>query len=231
MKTRPIQPFVVMAAIGLGACVVPSSMFERASWGPPPDYWQDQGRYRQGAQQPAAQAQPKPQTVAPETTSADLAPLYAWDGGVVDGAPQGQVTTEEGTPRGVEAPPAGRAHIIELYQQALDERDALSEELEHLRLVLQQTTQALDAKTRESEDLSARLASLEAAHKELMDDNQSIAARLVQAQIRRLEAEKLLLENHIEIERAKAEEAARAAAQSRPRTRSGSATGSEEGDR
>ena len=225
MKTRSIQPFVVMAAIGLGACVVPSSMFERASWGPPPDYWQDQGRYRQGLSQAPPQAQPAIQA-APEATPANLPPLYAWDGGVVDGAPQGQVTTEEGTPRGVETPPAGRAHIIELYQQVLDERDALAEELENLRLVLQRTTQALDAKARESDDLAARLAAIEAAHKELMDDNQSIAARLVQAQIRRLEAEKLLLENHIEIERAKAEEAARA--QGRSRIRSSPTSGSEE---
>jgi len=103
-------------------------------------------------------------------------------------------------------------HIIELYQQVLDERDALATEVERLRKELDETKLALDAKTRATEDLSARVAALEASYKELSEDNQSIAARLVQAQIRRLEAEKMLLETKIESERAKAEEAASAAA-------------------
>jgi Tfp pilus assembly pilus retraction ATPase PilT len=76
---------------------------------------------------------------------------------------------------------------------------------------LEQTAQALEAKTNESNELGTRVAALEAAQKELMEDNHSIAARLVTAQIRRLEAEKLLLETRIEIERIKAEEAAQAA--------------------
>lgn len=228
---RKLFPLLTLtAALALAACIVPPSMFERASWGPPPEYWQGQGRYRQSEvpeeATPGAVAEPSattPKSPADDTLEPDPSegagnpapkpapPLYAWDGGVVDGAPQGHVLPQEGN-RGVETPPSGRAHIIELYQQVLDERDALSEEVEQLRRTLAQTNLALAAKTKDAEDLESRLSVLEASHKELMQDNQSIAARLVQAQIRRLEAEKLLLETKIEGERAKAEEAARAAA-------------------
>lgn len=225
----------------LSACIVPSSMFERASWGPPPEYWQEQGRFRQSAAgENAAEARPEPEAprmpltkqseldrtqpmadgaeihAAPEIQSAQP-PLYSWDGGVVDGAPQGRVTPQSGPPRGLEEPSAGRTHIIELYQQVLEERDALAHEVEQLRANLAETTLALDAKTKAAEELTGRVATLEEAHRVLLADNQSIAARLVQAQIRRLEAEKLLLETRIESERAKAEENARAAAaQTRP---------------
>jgi hypothetical protein len=71
--------------------------------------------------------------------------------------------------------------------------------------------------------------SLESAHSELMNDNKAIAARLVQAQIRRLEAEKMLLETRIEVERARAEEAALSqAARNRaaPRSQRGQPEGS-----
>lgn len=236
MNTKSILPLSLLAGLLLAACIVPPSMFERASWGPPPEYWQGQGRYRPADGPAAGSEAPGPAaeraTVATKPAEAppieldvegrpvgnplekpeSEAPLYAWDGGVVRGAPQGRVTTQEGTPRGVETPPAGRTHIIELYQQVLDERDALAEEVEALRQDLAQTSLALEVKSKESDELSARVASLEASHRELMNDNQSIAGRLVQAQIRRLEAEKLLLETRIESERAKAEETARAAA-------------------
>ncbi len=234
MKTTPIPLSLGLALLGLVACVMPPSVFERASWGQTQQHWQDQGRYRQEADETvAAPARaPEPAKLRPESnpqqyiTSNDPRaeqvesspapapepPLYAWDGGVVQGAPQGRVAEQEGTPRGLETPPAGRMHIIELYQQVLDERDALATEVEMLRKTLDQTSVALEAKTKEAQDLTAQVAVLETTRAGLMSDNQDIAARLVQAQIRRLEAEKLLLETRIEIERAKAEEAALAAA-------------------
>jgi hypothetical protein len=223
MKTNPILPCAGAALLALAACIVPPSLYERASFGPPPDYWQEEGRYRQAGSDPAAAARPAyPQSSAPmgpapallqDPSRAPLQPpLHAWDGGVVDGAPQGRVTAQEGTPRGLETPPAGRMHIIELYQQVLDERDALAEEVELLRKSLEETTLALDAKSKAADELSSRVAGLEAAQQALTSENQTLAERLVQAQIRRLEAEKLLLETRIGVERAKAEEAARAAA-------------------
>lgn len=233
MKRKYIVLLSGSTFLALGACVVPPSLLERASWGPPQERWQDQGRYRQAGHEesvsdPVADAQSARATAIAERRDSPLpgaaqpdaqreaapgeAPLYSWDGGVVDGAPQGRVTAQDGTPRGLETPPAGRMHIIELYQAVLDERDSLATEVERLRKGLQETTLALEAKTRATEELSARVAALEASYKELSEDNQSIAARLVQAQIRRLEAEKMLLETKLEMERAKAEEAATAAA-------------------
>jgi hypothetical protein len=222
MKIQSNLLIVGIVLTTLTACIMPPSLFEQASWAPPSDYWASQGRFRQTPGETAMPPAQAPTDVTPQVLpGADAqqgaqalsapemeAPLYSWDGGVVNGAPQGRVATEQGLPRGVEAPPAGRMHIIELYQQVLDERDSLAEEVELLRSSLEQVTLALDAKTKEAGDLVDRVASLEAAHMELMNDNKAIAARLVQAQIRRLEAEKMLLETRIEVERARTEEAA-----------------------
>lgn len=213
MKTLPIA-LIGLAMTALAACIVPPSMFERASWGPPPEYWQEDGRYRAaapaesvgGGENPA-----EPVPVPAEVPETKETPLYAWDGGVVDGSPQG-VSQDTEAPRGLEQPAPGRTHIIELYQQVLDERDSLAEEVELLRKGLEQTSLALEEETKKSGDLYARVTALEVSHRELMEDNQAIAARLVQAQIRRLEAEKMLLETRIEMEKAREAEAAQAAA-------------------
>lgn len=227
MKTFPVALSAGLALTVLAACIVPPSMFERASWGPPPEYWQENGRYRaeespataggpENAPEPSSEEPPAPSKDAAKTAPppGGDAPLYAWDGGVVDGAPQG-VTTAQGEPRGVEPPAPGRTHIVELYQQVKDDRDALAEEVELLRKSLEQTTLAFEEETRKSNDLAARMAALEVSHREMMEDNQAIAARLVQAQIRRLEAEKMLLETRIELEKQKEAEAAQAAAAAR----------------
>ncbi|MEQ1893555.1 MAG: hypothetical protein ABL998_13510 [Planctomycetota bacterium] len=204
-----------LALVALAACIVPPSVFERASWNQPPD-WQENGRYRpEDAPRATVGGENAPEgEPVPAETPAKEAPLYAWDGGVVDGSPQG-VRAAQGEPRGLEQPAPGRTHIIELYQQVLDERDGLAEEVELLRKSLEMTTVALEEETRKSNDLSARVAALEVGHRELMEDNQAIAARLVQAQIRRLEAEKMLLETRIEVEKEKEAEAAQAAAAAR----------------
>lgn len=232
--------------LALAACVVPP-MYERASFGPPPEYWQENGRYRPaGAATPDLAARgpaelPAPtQAVpslenpgeggAPPAAPAPEPPLYAWDGGVVEGAPQGRVTSDASPPRGLEAPSAGRTHIIELYQQVLDERDALAAEVESLRQELERTRLALEAKTHEAEDLTARLAVLQDAHRALGEENTSLAARLVQAQIRRLEAEKMLLETRIEQERSRAEAARAAAAAVKPGAKSRPAARTGEGE-
>jgi len=235
-----MKPAILLPALLflLSACIVPPSMFERASWGQPPESWQEQGRYRQAtppgpqptpelvagpmpdrtglASDPTraamTQAAPAPDAGAPAPSGTSAAPpraseppLYAWDGGVVDGAPQGRVTEEQGEPRGLE--PAGRMHIIELYQQVLDERDALAAEVERLRAALEQTTLSLEAEVKKSGELETRVAALEEAQRGLLSDNQAMAARLVTAQIRRLESEKLLLETRIDVEREKAQAA------------------------
>jgi hypothetical protein len=235
--STPLRVALLAPLAWLPACLMPPSMYERATWGPPPPpSWQEQGRYRQEGTTttvaPEAQAQPAPQAelglasdapadvppADPVRTDAPAQPLYAWDGGVVDGAPQGRVTEQQGTPRGLETPPAGRAHIIELYQQALDERDALADEVERLRAALTLTTGTLEERTREGQDLTARVAALEESERALREENRTLAARLVQAQVRRLEAEKLLLEARIDRERERAAEAARLTTGQMPRS-------------
>lgn len=229
---KSLAPVLLSTACGLlAACLVPPSMMQRASWSAPPEQWQAQGRYKQaptgpvspapGA--PTADVPPAHRSVATDPATEGLAPvtrtgvkptteegaLYGWDGGVVDGSPQGEVLSQV-DPRGLETP-GGRMHIIELYQQVLDERDALTEEVQLLRDTLQQTRAALDGETQRADVAEAQVASLQEAHRELMEDNQSIAARLVTAQIRRLESEKLLLETRIAVEQEKMMQAEQAA--------------------
>ncbi len=219
MKKRNPTYLALLGA--LTACVVPASLLERSSVPgsappePPPDYWQGRGRYRQEAPE-ARGAQPAttdPLCAGPqpaESAEFGAPPLLAWDGGVIAGAPQGVVTEESGTPRGLQSPPGGRMHIIELYQQVLDERDALAEEVESLQRALEQTGAALEEERRKSAQLELRVAGLEEGHRGLLEENRELAARLATAQIRRLEAEKLLLEARIEAHRARAAQAAEA---------------------
>jgi hypothetical protein len=224
MKTERLIRAALLAPLACAAaCLMPPSMYERASWGPPPPpSWQEQGRYRQeGTTTSVAPADPalgpapgEAERAAepradPVRAEAPAQPLYAWDGGVVDGAPQGRVTAQQGTPRGLETPPASRTHIIELYQQALDERDALAAEVERLRAALDVSTRTLEERTLDGQDLATRVAALEEAERASQAENRALAGRLVQAQVRRLEAEKLLLEARIDRERERAAEAAR----------------------
>ena len=104
MKLR--LPFVLSLSL-LSACIVPPSLYERASWGPPPGgSWEQDGRYRPapGAQQaPAASGETDPSAQRTDVASNAIAPsqedaprdpaltpgpapataeppLYAWDG-------------------------------------------------------------------------------------------------------------------------------------------------------
>ncbi len=221
MKTKPTVSALVALSSALVACVIPASVFERSSHPgtipsqTPPDYWQGQGRYRQepspsstdaaGGQEPAT-SEPPP---GAELAGHSAPPLYAWDGGVVDGAPQGQVVQESAS-RGPEAPPTGRMHIIELYQQVLEERDALAAEVRGLEAALEKTAAELEAERTQRATLETRVAALEEGHRGLLEENRDLGARLTTAQIRRLESEKLLLETRIEMHRARAAEEERA---------------------
>lgn len=234
----PASPWLAAApALLLAACFVPPGFYARESFPPPAEPWQQQGRFKQAGEEvpvapPPQQAKAgqtaQPQALLSSVENSEPAPTPApepprpaapvWDRGVVDAPAQGRVQAQEGPPRGLD-PLSGRTHIIELYQQAVDERDALASKLEELRKALLEATTTLELRSRESADLAARVAALESAQAELAGENEALAARLVQAQIRRLEAEKLLLETRLEQERTRAAEAARAAA-GQPRARS-----------
>jgi len=196
-----------------GACLGPSEV--RPAWpfgggDQGPKNWQEQGRYRDGsppAEQVAQSAQPD-QPGDPALRETEPAPLLSWDGGIVDGPAAGAVTESQDPRRGLEPTLEGRMHIIELYQQVLDERDSLLGEVEALTAALERAQTLLLTTRKSATDLEARIAALEEGHRLLLSENQEIASRLSTAQIRRLEAEKLLLESRIAWHRERVQEGA-----------------------
>jgi len=139
-------------------------------------------------------------------------PLYAWDGGVVEPSAQPASQPQRGAPadpvHGVQPTGSGRMYILELYQKAIDERDALEVETSALTAALERSQADLEAARATAAELDAEVLELEARVDVLGSENAELADRLITAQIRRLEAEKLLLEAKLEWHRA--EQAARA---------------------
>jgi len=102
--------------------------------------------------------------------------------------------------------PPARPSAVETMPSAAPARDEAMEspyELEQARRDLAQARRALAESNQASEELTARVAELRRQLEERTSENQALAARLVQAQTRRLEAEKLLLEHQIQAERAR----------------------------
>ncbi len=154
--------------------------------------WRQTGPYR-----PADTGQPgvDPSMVAHQ--GGGEARLYSWDGGVVDSAPQGHVVPEEST-RGIETSTTGRMHIIELYQEVLEERDELASEVEMLKATLRKTEDQVQGQRGDAGTLNAQIEALKVEQERLEAQNQELAERLTTAQIRRLEAERLLLKLRID---------------------------------
>ena len=124
------------------------------------------------------------------------------DVGVVPAAPEGTPTIGAPT-HGIEPTESGRLYILELYQEILEERDALEIEVSGLLEALE-TAQAEVANLRGAvQSDSGTLAALNNELALLRAENADLAARLTTAQIRRLEAEKILLENRIDSYRTK----------------------------
>jgi hypothetical protein len=136
-------------------------------------------------------------------TERSLAPLRGWDGEVIAAAVQG----EDSPVRGIEPSHAGRMHIIELYQKVLDERDALAQEASDLSAAIEESQAALASGEERTAQLELRIQALESDLARSQQETLDLAGRLATAQIRRLEAEKMLLESRIESHRARAEAA------------------------
>ncbi|MCE9593757.1 MAG: hypothetical protein K8S98_06155 [Planctomycetes bacterium] len=118
---------------------------------------------------------------------AEPAVLYGRDGKAVDGnAQRGAVSEQDQT--------GGRLTLLELYQKSCEERDALLQELELVRADLEKTQNALlDAQARVS-TLESSSTSETQTLDQLRAENLDLAGRLATAHIRRMEAEKALLE-------------------------------------
>jgi hypothetical protein len=123
------------------------------------------------------------------------AKLYSRDGGVVSAAKPGTVASDAEPSATVAADSGSRMKVIELYQQVVEERDRLRKELGDTRAALAQSQQIIDTVQAELrlKDGAAGLSSQE--RDQLLKENADLAARLATAQIRRLEAEKALLEH------------------------------------
>lgn len=190
----------------LGACAVPALSGGEA--------WGEEG-FDEGAEswirdgdanaQPTAEeltANPNPGGggVTPPAAgpAASAPPLLSWDGGVVDGPTGGSVVETNGGGRDLAPSPTGRMRIIELYQAVLDERDALADEAIKLSAALEKTHEMLDRSEANGLSLANRVATMQAEIARLENEGTELAARLTTAQIRRLEAEKMLLEARIE---------------------------------
>ncbi|MBI5365144.1 MAG: hypothetical protein HZA53_18345 [Planctomycetes bacterium] len=123
--------------------------------------------------------------------------LYARDGSVVQGTtPDAGMAAE---PRhDVSARDGSRMYLLELYQKTVQEKEALAQETQSLHEALVRagdTQRAIEKERDDSRAEAVRIAKeLETAHA----NNTDLAARLVTAQIRRLEAEKLVLEARID---------------------------------
>lgn len=124
--------------------------------------------------------------------------LYARDGSVVganasalQNGPAAERTPQEGT----------RTYMLELYQKAIDEKEGLALEVKNLAATLDKSRGELAASIAARDELDKKYAALEAERARLQEENFDLAGRLVTAQIRRLESEKLLLESKIEWQR------------------------------
>ena len=142
--------------------------------------------------QPAPAAQPS-QAAAWESST-----LYARDGTAVSVNADPQTPATEAAPRELRPSESGRMYILELYQKAIDERDALQRELATLGGDADHAKTQLEQALKQLAELQARVAQLESENQRRVDENIDLAGRLVTAQIRRLQVEKILLEQRLE---------------------------------
>ncbi|MCC7011049.1 MAG: hypothetical protein IT454_00690 [Planctomycetes bacterium] len=136
-----------------------------------------------------------PPLATPTDASAPESRLYARDGSVVaDGE---RAASNSGPQRELAPSEGGRMYILELYQKAIDERDALALESRTLQGDVEALKQALAARDATVAEQLAKLEQLSGENRRLVEENVELAARLTTAQIRRLQVEKILLEARV----------------------------------
>lgn len=120
-----------------------------------------------------------------------------------DGKPVGEPVRGASAPADA-ATPGGRMTLLELYQKALERRDALEREVEVLRAQDEKVRAELASLRAENERLKQQGAGTDSERDKLIAENAELAARLSTAHMRRMEAEKELLELKLERLREKA---------------------------
>ena len=142
----------------------------------------------------------------PLVSEGDVA-RHAPDTGVLQADEPGTVGAIDAGTRAIQTDGSGRPFLFELYQQARDERDALRTENESLLALLtareaeiQSLKDGALGEGAELEALRAERDGLRAEIERLAEERQELEGRLLTAQIRRLEAEKGLIEEWIQNE-------------------------------
>ncbi|MFT4539823.1 MAG: hypothetical protein ACI841_001355 [Planctomycetota bacterium] len=127
--------------------------------------------------------------------------LYARDGSPVRStSSESAITSGNGapTPRIVSEGGGSRPYLLELYQQAVSEKDRLNLEVTSLNQDLSRQDESYRALEEELARFKLQFTQLETERDEIQKQNFELAGRLTTAQIRRLESEKMLLETIIE---------------------------------
>lgn len=233
-----VNPLHQGGAGGGAGPVAPSNASMRDPWGAEANGWVG------GAQQPVApetnslgwgstaagdRAPTGARTVPPGSsgagfTNAGGAPLVDVQRGLegpVESQPIGTVSAIDGPARN-SVEDTSRASLFREFDRLEDDRNALRQQLADMQLQFDRlTTQAAQqtalAQNGQNESLAlrARIEQLEEHNRQLALENEDLAGRLLTAQIRRLEAEKALLEQLIANEQALGN-AARSAASGAP---------------
>jgi len=131
-----------------------------------------------------------PTTPAWETRSYD---------GVVEPANPGEVTWSSWPTHESDAEPQGsRMFLLERYQEVVDERDAMAREIMGMNAMIETKNGQLAKLETNLSAANTTCADRETEISRLMAENTALAERLTTAQIARLEAERILLEESIE---------------------------------
>ncbi len=129
--------------------------------------------------------------------------LYARDGTPIPASGPGATSSQDPTSGVLPArqligdDAGGRMYILELYQSAIEERDSLTTEITGLTAELERARRALIEADDRIAELEAEQSALARDKQGLIDENLELAGRLTTAQIRRLQAEKILLEKEL----------------------------------
>lgn len=127
-----------------------------------------------------------------------LPTLYGRDGSPVSVQRGGTIEPGREPSHSLDSGDGSRMYILELYQQAIDEKEALEIEVRALGAALDKANDAIEQEAMRVAELQKFSEGLQADVSRLESEGMELAERLTTAQIRRLEAEKLLLEAKIE---------------------------------
>ena len=119
--------------------------------------------------------------------------------GVIEPASPGEVTWSSWPTHESDAEPQGsRMFLLERYQEVVDERDSLAREVMGLNATIDTLSAKITALETDLGQANGTAAARQTEISRLKGENTDLAERLTTAQIARLEAERILLEESIE---------------------------------